>query len=365
MVMGAVDSWGMDMDFLTRTRRKLKVRTRLRSAGHDLLRQIHICPKKPLFVDFEITDRCSLRCITCTKWRVKNPGPELATQDWKRVITGLREWLGPFDLIFGGGEPFLRGDLLEIISFAHGLEVKTSVVSNGYNIDENLADAILSSGLDCLYISLNGIEPETHDFTRGVRGSYQRAVDALRYLSKRKDDFRLGLATIIMKHNREEITRLVEWVQNEGLSSITFQVLGEKSLFHSFTEDKAVFNPRWYEDNPLWERESGEMARLMDLLIECRKEGGPVDNPIPQMRWMREYLIDPRRVLALDCRVGFSNFTIDPYGKVRLCFNFGSIGNILKSGPRTLWNSREAWFQRKAIEKCEQTCRLMNCNFGP
>ena len=53
---------------------------------------------KPTGITFDITDRCQLKCMTCTKWKTPPEAQldELGTEDWKATILKLKQWLGEF-----------------------------------------------------------------------------------------------------------------------------------------------------------------------------------------------------------------------------------------------------------------------------
>ena len=76
--------------------------------------------KLPRYFAFAITDRCQSHCATCNGWQSPSEYKyeELSTNDWKFILYSLQQWLGKFDFIFTGGEPFLREDLLEIANYA-------------------------------------------------------------------------------------------------------------------------------------------------------------------------------------------------------------------------------------------------------
>ena len=74
--------------------------------------------EKPQQITFDVTDRCQLRCVTCSKWKTVSSDvidKELTTEEWKKVLEDLKNWLGEgFWFCFSGGEPFLRPDIFEI-----------------------------------------------------------------------------------------------------------------------------------------------------------------------------------------------------------------------------------------------------------
>src|SRR5690242_6306870 len=88
-------------------------------------------PAKPLDVICEITYLCNLECPTCFRWTSKPDEHELTADQWKNALGKLKAWLGPCNLTFIGGEPFLRPDILDIFKFASENGIVTGVVSNG------------------------------------------------------------------------------------------------------------------------------------------------------------------------------------------------------------------------------------------
>ena len=88
---------------------------------------------KPRYFAFALTDRCQSHCSTCNGWQTpaENKFDELSTNDWKFVLSSLHEWLGEFDFIFTGGEPFLREDIYELADYAAALGLKPKVITNG------------------------------------------------------------------------------------------------------------------------------------------------------------------------------------------------------------------------------------------
>ena len=78
--------------------------------------------EKPQQITFDLTDRCQMQCVTCSKWKTVASdvmSKELTTDEWKKALSELRNWLGEgFWFCFSGGEPFLRQDIFEIAEYA-------------------------------------------------------------------------------------------------------------------------------------------------------------------------------------------------------------------------------------------------------
>jgi radical SAM protein with 4Fe4S-binding SPASM domain len=105
-----------------------------------------------------------------------------------------------------GGEPLLRRDLLEVLSYAYHRGLKTGVATNGFLIDHSMAERIKDANIYSVQISLDGLE-RTHNRIRNNRQSFARAVSAVRLLIKLQIPL-LSVATTATTQNISEIGEL-------------------------------------------------------------------------------------------------------------------------------------------------------------
>lgn len=86
---------------------------------------------------------------------VERAQTELSTDEWKAVMENAWQ-AGIPQLIFTGGEPTLRPDLVELIEHAEHLGQVTGLLTDGHKLgDSEYLEALLQSGLDHLMIVLN------------------------------------------------------------------------------------------------------------------------------------------------------------------------------------------------------------------
>ena len=105
-------------------------------------------------------------------------------------------------------------------------------------------------------------------------------------------------------------------------------------------------------------------SEVFDKLAEMKKEGYQIFNTFEQIEAIKIFLKNPDDIIKrIDCRVGETNFAIDPYGDVRLCFNMAPVGNIRENTPKEIWENNLSTACRKSTSKCKMYCRLLNCNF--
>jgi radical SAM protein with 4Fe4S-binding SPASM domain len=129
----------------------------------------------PIYAVFDVTSRCNLRCIHC--YSSEQQG-ELSTTDVFHVLDKLSNArVGTVD--FGGGEPLVRTDIFDVLSYSKQLGFYTSISTNGTLLDENCVKRLKTLGLDHVCISLDGAKPETHDHIRDKKGTYEKTISGI------------------------------------------------------------------------------------------------------------------------------------------------------------------------------------------
>jgi MoaA/NifB/PqqE/SkfB family radical SAM enzyme len=280
----------------------------------------------------------------------------LSFSEWKEIILKIKDWYGPFQFSLGGGEPLLHKDLLDIIRFAVEEGCKPSVITNGTLLSKQLISELVEAGLSEIVLSLNGMTEGTHDFTRGITGSYRKIMSAIDNLNQYGNRITVGIATILMGYNIAETPDMVRWVKTNGLDRITFQAL-------FYDTGVSTYREGWYNASELWAVRNGTYAEHIDKLIDMKTNGYPIGNPVEQLEHFKTYFSEPDKEIPIPCKIGVHGFFIECDGSVKLCYLFDPIGNLVDHTPKPIWNSSQARKTRKAIKKCPLNCRLKNCNY--
>lgn len=141
--------------------------------------------KMPRLVFWETTSRCNLTCVHCRRTNLPEQGGEmyeLPTAKFKEILASLQvDGKAPM-VVFSGGEPLMRKDILELLGFAKEKGIGFALATNGALVDEAMAKKLAELGPHRVSVSLDGADAETHDGFRGVKGSFDLAVRALRLL---------------------------------------------------------------------------------------------------------------------------------------------------------------------------------------
>jgi MoaA/NifB/PqqE/SkfB family radical SAM enzyme len=131
-----------------------------------------------VYLKLGVTYRCQLRCRhCCTGIYEGGAGKELTTEEVKDAIDQCRK---PLVIHFFGGEPTLRSDLTLLIEHAAERSVFVFFDTNGLLVTKDYATRLRASGLELLHVSIDSPIPEKHDEYRGMQGSFEKAVQAVR-----------------------------------------------------------------------------------------------------------------------------------------------------------------------------------------
>lgn len=135
--------------------------------------------RSPFIVIWEVTRACALACLHCRADAIARRDPrELSTEDGYRLIDQIVSFGAPYPLfVLTGGDPMWRKDLVDLVGYASaaGLSVALTPSGTGAATKKRLAE-LKDAGLSRVAVSLDGPDPETHDYFRRVRGSFMHTM---------------------------------------------------------------------------------------------------------------------------------------------------------------------------------------------
>jgi MoaA/NifB/PqqE/SkfB family radical SAM enzyme len=171
---------------LTRRREESFVWGRLRwGIGRRSPRALTECPERPIGAKLELTYACNLRCGFCytdSPRRTLQRTPELSDDEWRLVVGEALE-LGIVEAVVTGGEPFLRRELtLELVETLATAGVGVTLNTNGWFVDEEIAARLGALRGVTAHVSVDGARAGLHDSSRGVPGSWRRAIEGIDHL---------------------------------------------------------------------------------------------------------------------------------------------------------------------------------------
>lgn len=200
----------------------------------------------PIHLTVYVTGRCNLRCRHCFHWRevaIGVAGPRL--EDLRRLADSAAR-MGPLLWVsLGGGEPFLRRDLVEVASaFArHGLR-HLAIPTNGLLPEraEAFAEEVLGRHPDlhlALSVSFDG-PPAVHDAIRDVAGGHARSMECVRRLKalqQRLPRLGVGVLVCVTRENQDVLAaHVAELVRDLRPDNVTVNLARGDALDRSLLD---------------------------------------------------------------------------------------------------------------------------------
>jgi GeoRSP system radical SAM/SPASM protein len=196
--------------------------------------------KSPLTINWAITNRCNFKCKHC--YSRTDPSEELSKETLFSCIEKIVA-AKVLSINFGGGEPLLRKDLLEIASFSSGRGLRVSMNSNGYLIDREQAAKLKAAGFSKVGISLDSHLADVHDGFRGIKGSHQKAVAALAHL--KEAGIKTSISTVICKINYTAVDELIAFAKQNGAHQLNFHNFKCSGLGYSNKDELDLSAAEW------------------------------------------------------------------------------------------------------------------------
>ncbi len=204
----------------------------------------------PLMFYYEVTQACDLECQHCRASAQPEADPEqLGTAQSLALLEQVATFPQPPVVVFTGGDPLKRPDLLELIGHARELGLQTALTPSATPLAT--FDALRQAqqaGISCLGISLDGADAPTHDAFRGWEGSYERTLQMLGYA--RELELPVQVNTTVTRRNVADIDAMAELFADQQIMmwSVFFLVpVGRGTLEERIApeEYEVVFEKLW------------------------------------------------------------------------------------------------------------------------
>jgi radical SAM protein len=138
--------------------------------------------QSPMLVIWEVTQACDLACVHCRASAQSERSPsELTTEQGRRLLDEIRSFGEPL-MVFTGGDPLKRPDLYELLEYSANIGLRTNVTPSATPLLTTEAiDRFQAAGVSRMAISVDGHDAPSHDDFRGIPGTFDRAMLALRH----------------------------------------------------------------------------------------------------------------------------------------------------------------------------------------
>ena len=320
---------------------------------------------RPLVV-WNTTNRCNLRCQHCYIHAEDTCYQgELTNAEARAMIEDLGRMKAPV-LLFSGGEPLMREDLMELGRYAADLGLRPVLSTNGTLINDDNAKELKDAGFQYIGISIDGA-PATHDFFRAKEGAFDASIKGLH--AARRAGLKTGVRFTLNKHNEKDLPEIFEILEREEIPRFCMDHLvyagrGEAMLKQDVAPD----------------RMRDIMQYVADKTIELHKKGVEIeilttDNHADGI-WLYNYIKErePERadeVLKLlgmhgGCSAGTKFGNVDPQGNVHPCqfWQDYTIGNVRETPFSELWNGDDPLLVQLREKEKHVEGKCASCKFN-
>ncbi|WP_045221109.1 heme b synthase [Desulfonatronum thioautotrophicum] len=165
-------------------------------------------------IAWEVTRSCNLACKHCRAEAHMEPYPgELSTEEAKALIDTFPEVGDPI-IIFTGGEPLLRPDIFELVTYADAKGLRCVMAPNGTLVTADVAKKMKAAGIQRASISLDGPDAASHDVFRGVPGAFDGALRAIEHFKAVGLPFQIN--TTVTRNNLGQFKEIFHLAEKLG-----------------------------------------------------------------------------------------------------------------------------------------------------
>ncbi len=320
----------------------------------------------PTYVQIEPVGQCNLRCQMCAiQFRQDGPpyGPP-AFMPFETFTRLLDQFAGLRELHLQGlGEPMMHPRFFEMVEYAAAKGVRVTTNSNLTLLNERRAERCVTSGLDCLHISLDGATSATYERIR-KRAHFERVVANIERLLAARERLgsatpRLHLVMVIMRQNLHELPDLVRLAHRWSVEEVFVQ-----HLCHDFGEASLPVQYRpmreFVQEQTLLEEDTARIARYFDEARQLARSLA-IRLRLPRPR-PRPYA--PGTPGRERCNWPWSGAYISYQGYAMPCCMVSTpdrihFGNMAEQGVTAIWNSVpfQTFRDRLASDEPPEICR--------
>ena len=175
---------------------------------------------------YYLTEGCNLVCRHCWLSPKHQTGsstyPSLSVEVFKSILEQAKP-LGLKGIKLTGGEPLMHPEIHEILQIVKDRDITLTIETNGVLCTPELALKITSCKKTSVSVSLDGADAGTHEWVRGIKGSFEGALEGIRNLVKA--GIKPQIIMTIMQYNKNQLEALVRLAESLDAGSVKFNLV--------------------------------------------------------------------------------------------------------------------------------------------
>lgn len=287
-----------------------------------------------MIVSWNVTNACNMFCDHCYREAGCKAEEELSTEEAKTLLEQIAR-AGFKIMIFSGGEPLIRPDILELVSYATSLGLRSVFGTNGTLITLEMAQKLKAAGAMGMGISLDSMDKKKHNEFRKFDGAWEGAVQGMR--NCRAVGLPFQIHTTVMEWNNHELEAITDFAVAEGAVAHHFFFLVPTG--RAKTIEAESLRAEQYEET---------LTRIMKKQTEVDIELKPTCAP-QFMRIAAQMGIKTR--FRRGCLAGTAYCIISPRGKVQPCAYLNmELGDVRETPFDEIWKNNEVLNTLRTLE---------------
>lgn len=302
----------------------------------------------PIFVQFDCTNACNLRCAHCITSSGEAEENELTTEEALELIDGLAD-IGIFQVGFSGGEPLLRDDIFTLMERAKEKGLIVQLTTNALLVTDEVAERLKEIDPITVGVSLEGGTRETYERYRG-KGNFEKVKEKIKILVDH--DLPVKIKTAVSRDNIGEIDNIIDLAMDLGVKAVDMFLMYPAGRGERFKED--MLSPSEIRD---FLRHLGDKKKEFNGQIEIDIDDKP-----------NAFLVDPE-LSTSTCGAGLYWMEVLPNGDVVPCMFLKDLvaGNVRTNTLKEIWDSHvwEKFRDRRELKgRCGRCEYRFNCGGG-
>jgi len=278
----------------------------------------------PFRLVHDLSYECNCKCRICERWKKSsNLNDQLNTKEIFKMLEDAKK-TGIIYYVVEGGEPLLSKDLPLILKYAKKLNLKTTVITNGFCLKERYQE--IHPFIDSLVVSLDSNDV-LHDEMRRLKGIRDRAIEGIKLFRNSKT--KIVINSVLCKLNVEKIDGLIKLSKDLEIP-IIFQPM---DIYKGYNEDIRLTQP--------------EIKKTFLKIFKMKKDGYNIGNSF----YYLQYIIENKPYV---CNAPKCYTYVEPNGNIVSCCDiFNKIwGNVKQKQFKEIFGSREFKDFCKKMENC-------------
>mgnify|MGYP002640301460 CR=1 FL=1 len=305
-----------------------------------------------VYAHYGVTHRCNMRCKMCVVWHQGDKSTELTTSQAALLAENLHQ-AGVMTVALGGGEPFIRTDLPELVhAFAkRGMEVR--VLTNGIGIREGRIREVIEAGLAHVSISLDSLDPVVEREVYNDVEVWQDIVSSMRRFRAWLPPSSVPVINVcVARNNLMELPALVDFAASEGFHCSFVPIALSPSEAQS--DGFAAVAPELAIPADM----AADVRSVYEDLLRRKRAGHPIANSSQFLKDSRDFLLG--QSCSWTCDAGRLYVSVSPEGDISICHGFAPIARFDTPNLAALLRSPEvagtARRQRQECDGCMRPC---------